>query len=139
MEQTGYVVYADSSSAKVRVDRESACGGHCVSCKGCPTEAVIVELKNEHGLKEGDTVTMYEDTKKVIKYAFIGYGLLAVLLVVGAVVGFMLTKKDIFALLFAAVFLAIGFVIIKLLFRNVESEFSVISVQRNDLDTEELI
>ncbi len=138
MEQTGYVVYADSSLAKVRVDRESACGGNCVSCKGCPAEAVIVELKNKHDLKKGDTVTMYEDTKKVIKYAFIGYGLLAVLLVAGAVVGFMMTKRDIFALLFAAVFLAVGFLIIKLLFRNVETEFTVVSVQRNDLEPEEL-
>ena len=76
MEQTGYVVEIKNGVAKIRIDRESACGGKCVSCKGCPSNAIIVEAKNELNLNKGDIVTLYEDTRKVMKYAFIGLSLI---------------------------------------------------------------
>ena len=129
MEQTGYVVSVSGGAAKVRVDRESACGGNCVSCKGCPASAVIVDVADELGLRKGDVVTLYEDTKKVIKYAAIGYGLMAVLLVVGAVVGFILTQRDIMAIIGAAVALLVGFLIVKIFFRNVDTQFKVTEIQ----------
>lgn len=125
MEQTGYVIESKNGTAKIRVDRESACGGNCVSCKGCPSSAVIIEAKDDIGLNCGDAVTLFEDSGKVIKYALIGYGLMALLLVVGAVVGFMLTQRDIIALIFAAAFLLAGFLIVKFAFRNVESKFII--------------
>ena len=128
MEQTGYVVEIKNGVAKIRIDRESACGGKCVSCKGCHSNSIIVEAKNELNLNKGDIVTLYEDTRKVMKYAFIGYGLLAILLVVGAIVGYVLTKRDIMALVSAALFVAVGFLIIKFSFRNIDSEFTIKSV-----------
>lgn len=125
MEQTGYVIESKNGTAKIRVDRESACGGNCVSCKGCPSSAVIIEAKDDIGLNRGDVITLFEDSSKVIKHALIGYGLMALLLVVGAVVGFMLTQRDIIALIFAAAFLLVGFLIVKFAFRNVESKFII--------------
>ena len=125
MEQTGYVIESKNGIAKIRVDRESACGGNCVSCKGCPSSAVIVEAKDTIGLSKGDVITLFEDSRKVIKYAIIGYGLMALLLVAGAVIGYMITKRDIIALISAAVFLLVGFLIIKLIFKNIDSEFII--------------
>ncbi len=125
MEQTGYVIESKSGIAKIRVDRESSCGGNCVSCKGCPTSAVIVEAEDKLGLTKGDVVTLYEDTKKIIGYAIIGYGLMAVLLIIGAVIGFIVSKNDIISLLSAAACLLIGFLIVKFAFRNTKSEFTV--------------
>lgn len=125
MEQIGYVIESKNGVAKVRVDRESACGGKCVSCNGCPTKAIIVETKDEYGLKRGDVVNLFEDSRKVIRYALIGYGLMAVLMVLGAVIGFMTTGKDFSALLFAAGFLSAGFLFVKLVFRKVESTFII--------------
>lgn len=125
MEQTGYVLESKNGIAKVRVERESSCGGNCVSCKGCPTGAVIVDAKDTIGLSRGDVVTLFEDTKKVIGYAVVGYGLMALLLVVGAVIGYIITKNDVLSLVSAAVFLLLGFLIVKLLFRNVKSEFYI--------------
>lgn len=136
MEQTGYVTEAFGSIAKVRVDRESACGGNCVSCKGCPAEAIIVEVRNSLNLKKGDVVTLYEDSKKVIAYAAVGYGLLALLMIIGAVVGYVYTKRDYMALFSAAGFLAAGFLVIKLLFKNVKSEFKVIDVVSSGIKPE---
>lgn len=69
-----------------------------------------------------------------MKYAFIGYGLLAILLVVGAIVGYVLTKRDIMALVSAALFVAVGFLIIKFSFRNIDSEFTIKSVERQNID-----
>ncbi len=138
MEQTGYVIESKNGVAKIRIDRESACGGNCVSCKGCPSSAVIVEAKDTIGLHKGDMITLFEDSRKVIKYAIIGYGLMALLLVLGAVVGYMMTKRDIMALIYAAVFLLIGFLIVKLIFRNVDSEFiiknRITSAQHENID-----
>lgn len=125
MEQTGYVVEKKDDIVKIRVERESACGGNCVSCKGCPSSAVIVSAKDEIGLNKGDMVTLIEDSGKVIKYSCIGYGLMAVLLCLGAVIGFMQTGKDIYSLIYAVVFLLVGFLIVKFAFRNVESEFKI--------------
>lgn len=125
MEQTGYVVEKKDDIVKIRVERESACGGNCVSCKGCPSSAVIVTAKDEIGLNKGDMVTLTEDSGKVIKYSCIGYGLMAVLLCLGAVIGFMQTGKDIYSLIYAVVFLLVGFLIVKFAFRNVESEFKI--------------
>lgn len=125
MEQTGYVIESKNGIAKIRVDRESACGGNCVSCQGCPSSAVIVEAKDSIGLSKGDVITLFEDSSKVIKYAIIGYGLMALLLVAGAVIGYIITKRDIIALISAAVFLLIGFLIVKLIFKNIDSEFVI--------------
>ncbi len=136
MEQTGYVISAGPEGIKVRVDRESACGGNCVSCKGCPSSAVIVDAVDSVNLeiRKGDVVTLYEDTKKVLRNAAIGYGLMALLLVAGGVLGFMLTKKDFMALIGAAVALLVGFLIVKLFFRNVKSVFRVTEIKnRSDV------
>ena len=132
MEQIRFVTEAAGGFAKVRVDRESSCGGNCVSCKGCPSEAIVVSVKNELGLRKGDTVVLYEDTRKVIKYALIGYGLLALLMVVGAVVGYVLTHRDFVALLSAAAAVAIGFLCIKLAFKNVDSDFKVTEIKNRN-------
>ena len=105
-----------------------------VSVTDTPPNAIIVEAKNELNLNKGDIVTLYEDTRKVMKYAFIGYGLLAILLVVGAIVGYVLTKRDIMALVSAALFVAVGFLIIKFSFRNIDSEFTIKSVERQNID-----
>lgn len=130
MEQQGYVIEVKNGVAKIRVNRESACGGNCVSCKGCPSSAIIIEAKDEIGLKRGDSVTLYEDSSKVIKYAVIGYGLLAALMCVGAVIGYNATGRDLMGLLGAALGLAIGVAAVKLFFRNVESDFKIKGINR---------
>ena len=43
MEQTGYVTKVSDGRIKVRVIRESSCGGNCVSCKGCPSGIQLIE------------------------------------------------------------------------------------------------
>ena len=138
MEQTGYVIESKNGIAKIRVNRESACGGNCVSCSGCPANAVIVEAEDNIGLRKGDMITLYEDSRKVIKYAIIGYGFMALLLVIGAYIGYMITKRDIMALISAAVFLLVGFLIVKLIFKNVDSKFIIKNKVTSDYDINDI-
>ena len=70
MENTGYIVDILKDRVKVRVDRESACGGHCVSCKGCPTEAVIAECRLIGSANIGDKVRLSMDNSKFFKKLF---------------------------------------------------------------------
>ncbi len=138
MEQTGYVIESKNGIAKIRVNRESACGGNCVSCSGCPANAIIVEAEDNIGLRKGDMITLYEDSRKVIKYAIIGYGFMALLLVIGAYIGYMITKRDIMALISAAVFLLVGFLIVKLIFKNVDSKFIIKNKVTSDYDINDI-
>lgn len=138
MEQTGYVIESKNGIAKIRVNRESACGGNCVSCSGCPANAVIVEAEDNIGLRKGDMITLYEDSRKVIKYAIIGYGFMALLLVIGAYIGYMITKRDIMALISAAVFLLVGFLIVKLIFKNIDSKFIIKNKVTSDYDINDI-
>ena len=54
MEQTGYVTKVSDDRIKVRVIRESSCGGNCVSCKGCPSGIQLIECAAYDGAAVGD-------------------------------------------------------------------------------------
>ena len=61
MEQTGYVTKVSDGRIKVRVIRESSCGGNCVSCKGCPSGIQLIECAAYDGAAVGDRVILYAD------------------------------------------------------------------------------
>lgn len=115
MEQTGYVTEINNGKIKVRVDRESACGGNCVSCKGCPADAIIVECDAPCGVKVGDIVKLTMPTKHFYFRAMLGYGIPVVFIIVGAVLGYTATKNDGVSIIGAAVGLVLGLLVAKLL------------------------
>lgn len=118
MEQTGYVTEINNGILKVRVDRESACGGHCVSCKGCPSSAVIVECDASPDISVGDTVLLSVPTSRFFKNAFWGYGFITLLILVGAILGYKIGTSDNASVLGAFAGLFIGLVTVKLIFRK---------------------
>lgn len=122
MEQTGYVTDVKNKKVYVRVDRESSCGGNCVSCKGCPTSAVIVECTSHDSLKPGDTVRLVMPTKSFFVNLFWGYGQMIVLAIIGAVVSYNIFKTEISSVLGLAVGIACGLGISKLIFKKKKTE-----------------
>ncbi len=118
MENTGYIVDISGDSVKVRVDRQSACGGHCVSCKGCPTEAIVTQARLIGNASIGDKVRLSMDNKKFFKSLFLGYGQTAILMVLGAVLGYMIFKTEISSVLGGFLGLSLGIVIAKLVTKN---------------------
>lgn len=94
MRQEGYVTAVLGNKAKIRVDRESACGGNCVSCKGCPAEATVVECEITQDIQVGDRVELTMSDVRFLGGVALGYGILTLLAVCGAVLGFMIEKSE---------------------------------------------
>ncbi len=124
MEQRGYVTEINNGILKVRVDRESACGGHCVSCNGCPSAAVIVECDAIADVSVGDTVVLSVSSGRFFKNAFWGYGFITLLILIGAIVGYNIKPSDNASVLGAFIGLVTGLIIVKLLFRKSKAKLT---------------
>lgn len=116
MEQIGYVTEVQGDRVLVRVDRESACGGNCVSCKGCPTDAIIVECKHTEPLERGDRVRLLMQNKSFFKNMFLGYGLSVIVMILGAVLGYIMFKAELASVLGAVVGLLFSLLAVKLIY-----------------------
>ncbi|MEG2584136.1 MAG: SoxR reducing system RseC family protein, partial [Oscillospiraceae bacterium] len=73
METTGIIVNINKDTFTVKVDRKSSCGGNCVSCKGCPSETLFLQLKGKYKYSIGDTVILEMPTKNFLFSSFLGY------------------------------------------------------------------
>ncbi len=124
MEQKGYVTEIKNGIAKIRVDRNSACGGHCVSCKGCPISAVIVECAAPDDISVGDIMVLNMPTAGFFKNAFWGYGFVTISIICGAILGYIIKQSDGASVLGAAVGLILGLLLVKIIFRKFKPEIS---------------
>lgn len=125
MEQKGIVVRIDGGNAKIRIDRQSMCGGNCASCKGCPSEVVLITVENNLGLSIGDEVILTSDTKGVLLAAFVGYVGLSVCLIGGAVLGYIWGGTEVMATLGAVLGIGAGFLALKLIYSKKEPKYEV--------------
>lgn len=74
MEQIGTVVALEGDFAKVQVQRQSACGENCATCKGgCASGLQTVFLAAPAGLAVGDRVQIGSNTAAVLLLGFITY------------------------------------------------------------------
>lgn len=86
MEQQGYIVdIVDNKTAKLKMQRHSA----CASCGKCATTSekkdIIVEVDNTIGAQVGDRVKVNMETVNVLKAAAIVYMLPLLFLLVGTI------------------------------------------------------
>ncbi len=125
MKQYGYVTEVLDDKVKIRVIRESSCGGNCVSCKGCPTDAVMVECVTDEAFSAGEKVTLIMKDKAFYNGLFWGYGQVILLTVILAVLGYVIFKTELASVLGAALGLCLGLTLAKLIFRNRKSEIKV--------------
>ena len=125
MEKNGYVIFSDDKIARIRIKRESSCGGNCSHCKGCGTDEVIIEAVNTKELKAGETVKVIMPDSSFVKKSLVGYGGLVFLILLGAISGYMIFGNELVALLFMVVFLFVGLFILKVLFKKNESDIIV--------------
>ncbi len=122
MKQCGYVTEIFEDTIRVRVVRESSCGGNCVSCKGCPTDAVIVECEKNDDYYLGEKVFLLMNDKAYYKSLFWGYGQLILLTVILSVLGYNIFKTEFSSVLGGGIGLVIGLLISKLIFMNRKCE-----------------
>ena len=127
MKQTGYVIEVSAGKVSVQVERISACGGNCASCGGCSGQGVIVTAPNDpqQPFRMGEMVELEMPDKKFLGRAFGGYGLMAVAMLAGAVLGSWVSGKEGGAVAGAFLGLAAGFGLVRFLFRKKQEEIQV--------------
>ncbi len=87
MEKCGVVVETDEKYAKVRVERESACGGNCASCGLCNARGTYVRIRNTEGFCKGDAVRLTADDTAFLKRCALGYLCLTLCMLTGGALG----------------------------------------------------
>lgn len=115
MKQTGIVFELNDDKAKLIVTRLAACGSSCESCSAhCgENKQEYINVKNDIGLKIGDRVEITTDSKAVLKYIALVYGLPLIFLIPGVVIGMLLNLKEMYSLLVGFVFMIVSFIIVK--------------------------
>lgn len=115
MKQTGIVFELNDDKAKIIVTRLAACGSSCESCSAhCgENKQEYINVKNDIGLKIGDRVEITTDSKAVLKYIALVYGLPLIFLISGVVIGMLLNLKEMYSLLAGFVFMIVSFIFIK--------------------------
>lgn len=115
MKQTGIVFELNDDKAKIIVTRLAACGSSCESCSAhCgENKQEYINVKNDIGLKIGDRVEITTDSKAVLKYIALVYGLPLIFLISGVVIGMLLNLKEMYSLLVGFVFMIVSFIFIK--------------------------
>ncbi len=125
MTKQGIIVAIENGIAKIRVERASACGGNCVSCKGCPSETVFIQQSVDSSFVVGDRVRIEKKTGFVLLEAFLGYGIPSVFFVLGAVLGYQFWKTERASVLLAFGALFIAIVLVKTFSKFVQQEFII--------------
>ena len=97
MEQQGYIVdIVDKKTAKLKMQRHSA----CASCGKCATTSekkdIIVEVDNTIGAQVGDRVKVNMETVNVLKAAAIVYMLPLLFLLVGTITTYFILDSILF-------------------------------------------
>ena len=120
VEQTGYVVAKQNGEVKIRVLRESACGGNCSGCHGCPANAIFVTVKDdpEQPFQVGEAVVLQMSSKQFLGGTLGSYGIMTLLILLGAIGGYAMTKQEGASVLGALLGVLMGTLWIKFVFRD---------------------
>lgn len=96
LRQYGYVTAVVGDTVKIRVDRQSACGGNCGACHGCPSDAVLIEQKNDpdRPFSVGERVILVMPSRSFFSGLLQSYGALAVSLFGGAILGYLIGRTE---------------------------------------------
>lgn len=88
MENIGVVKKTEGNEAVVEIQRSSACGESCASCKGgCVPTRKYVDVLNIPQAKVGQRVKIELQTRKVLNAAMIMYGIPLISVFIGVMFG----------------------------------------------------
>lgn len=129
MKNIGIISEINGKEAKIKVLRESACGGNCASCSSCELKNHFIDADIEREFdfspKVGDKVQITMDDKLFYTYAILGYGIFVVFLIAGAVLGWNFYKNENSAIIGGALGIVAGFCAVKLIFKNKKTGLKV--------------
>ena len=113
MKEVGTVEKIDGEFLLVRVEKKSACGENCATCKGgCVPTDRIIRVKRTLDCQTGDKVVLDMSGKKVMGAAFLVYIIPLVVLIFGYFLGESLLGGEGTAILSGVVFMVVSIAII---------------------------
>lgn len=117
MEQIGYVVEI-KEEVKIRVMRESACGGNCASCHGCPSGVVFVRCPNDpsNPYFVGEQVVIQMPTAEFLGGTFGSYGTMSISMLMGAILGYAIFKQELISVFGGFLGLILGVFLVRIFF-----------------------
>lgn len=131
MEQIGYVVGIENGRAKIRVDRQSACGGNCSGCHGCMQEAVFVYQEDDptSPFQVGERVRLVMQTGSFFSGIFQSYGFMILTFFVGAILGYRISNREIVSVAGGFLGLLLGGALVHFCFKKKQPKMSVIRME----------
>ena len=130
VKQSGIVEEINGSTAKVRIQRMTSCGGNCGSCGGCDN-TIVVDAKNPIRAEKGDLVELEMSTKTVIGASFLAYVIPVVFLIIGYALGEIIFRNEVKSILIGISAMAISFCAV--------SKYSKTKTTKYDLIVEKII
>ncbi len=121
--EKGEVVSEEGEFVRVRIYRESACGGNCADCGGCGKKEHIVYAKNPSGAKKGDRVRVLMHKNKILKAAFLAYIFPLFALIAGYCAIYAITKKELISAFLSLVIMIFSFVILHFYDKKVQDKY----------------
>ncbi len=121
MEQIGVVTGINHDMAEMTIERMSACGEHCKGCTaGCEIKNHVIQVPNSLNAKVGDRVALMSESKLILKYLLLIYGVPFVGLVLGMFIGYGIfgKAKEGLIILTALACLGLGFLAVRLIDRK---------------------
>ncbi len=135
MEQVGVVTQVRDSYAELAVKRVSACGENCKGCSAsCDIEPHTISVPDTLNVRVGDYVELRSDSRKVLKYIFMIYGIPFVFLMVGIFLGSYLLKSynvgqyEVFSVVIGIVMLLIGLGIVSAIDKRFDKKNEIIEM-----------
>ena len=122
MEKLGIVKSIVDGYMYVEVSRESPCGVSCASCHAACAESKteIVKVNNLIDAKEGDVVEVHINSRNVLGYFLLVYGLPLLFLFIGTCISYYFLSKtnlknyDVYSFLIGLVFMLTAYKFISL-------------------------
>lgn len=121
LEERGIVRSTDAEYIYVEVVRASACGGHCSTCaaKCAESKSEIIKFPNTIHAQVGDVVVVRSNSKSVLSYICLVYGLPLIVMIVAISVSNLLfsflniERKDLYSFFIGIICLMLSYLIIK--------------------------
>jgi len=130
----GIVTSLDGENAKVRFQRNSACG-HCGACMTVGECEMEVSLPNTLNAKIGDRVSVDLSPKRMVQASLLAYAVPLVLLIAGVLVGSRIA--DWVGLVLGIAACGIGYLILRLVDIRARKKKSFQPVMERILDEDE--
>lgn len=140
MNQVGYVTKVEGDKAHIIFKRTTSCGDKCTNCSGgCEVPPLILDIDNTLLAKPGDAVAVNMEDNTFFKFTFFAYALPLILMLLGVAIAYITTKNEVIAAFTGLVFLAISYIILRLVNNNHVKNQSKSVTMTKILSEEEII